>query len=129
MPRWLRVTLAVVAGFLVWFAVATVGNFGIRWLMPGYGEVEKAMEFSSAMLVARLVLGAAASLAAGAACFATARDKPVAVYLFAVLLLVLFVPVHIGLWPKFPVWYHILFLGSLFPLVALGARVSRRATG
>lgn len=125
MPRWFRAALAVVAGLVVWFAVATVGNLGIRWFIPGYSEVEKSMEFSSAMLFSRLALGAAASLAAGAACFATARTTPTAVYFCASLLLVLFVPVHIDLWTKLPVWYHIVFVGSLFPLVVLGARLLR----
>ena len=75
------------------------------------------------MLVARLVLVAVASLAAGAACVAIGRNARVAIYLFAVLLLVLFVPVHVSLWTKFPVWYHIVFLGSLISLVVFGARL------
>jgi hypothetical protein len=123
MPHWLRAILAVVAGFVVWFVVATVGNFAIRALVPGYTEVEKAMEFSMTMLIARLVLGAAASVAAGAACIAVARGARRALYVFAFLLLALFVPVHVGLWATFPVWYHLLFLGSLVPLVLAGARV------
>jgi hypothetical protein len=123
MPNWLRIVLAIVAGFVVWFAVATVGNFVIRWLLPGYSEVEKAMEFSSGMLIARLIVGAIASLVAGVACIAIARNAQAAAYLFALLLLVLFVPVHIGLWAKFPLWYHIAFLGSLFLLTMLGAKL------
>ena len=123
MPNWLRVLLAIAAGFVVWFAVATLGNFAIRWLLPGYSEVEKAMNFSLGMLVARLVLGAVASLASGAACIVIAGGARVAMYSFALLLLALFVPVHVGLWARFPVWYHILFLGSLVPLVVLGARL------
>ena len=123
MSNWLRGVLAIVAGFVVWFAVATFGNFAIRWLLPGYAEVEQTMDFSLAMLSARLVLGAVASLAAGAACVAIGRSNRVAVYLFAVLVVVLFVPVHVNLWAKFPVWYHVVFLGSLAPLVLLGAKV------
>ena len=121
MPSWLRILLAIVAGFVVWFAVATVGNFVIRWLLPGYAAVEKAMDFSWGMLIARLVLGVVASVAAGAASVAIARSARLAVYLFAVLLLVLFVPVHVNVWAKFPVWYHIVFLGSLIPMVVFGA--------
>jgi hypothetical protein len=50
--------------------------------------------------------------------------------LFALLLLALFVPFHLGLWARFPVWYHIVFLGSLVPLVVLGAKLfSPRGTG
>jgi len=123
MPTWLRVTLAIAAGFAVWFTVATVGNLAIRWLLPGYAEVEKAMNFSLAMLIVRLVVGAVASLAAGVACVAIGRSARAGVYLFALLLLALFMPVHVGLWAKFPVWYHIIFLGSLVPLVVSGARL------
>jgi hypothetical protein len=123
MPTWLRVVLAIGAGFVVWFTVATAGNLAIRWLLSGYAEVEVAMDFSLVMLFARLLVGAGASIAAGAACVAIARKTRVAVYLFALLLLALFVPVHVGLWAKFPFWYHILFLGSLVPLVLLGAKL------
>jgi hypothetical protein len=125
MPNWLRVALAVAAAFVVWFAVATAGNVAIRWLLPGYAEVEQGMNFSLGMLSARLVLGAIASFAAGAACVAIGRSARPAVYLFALLLLALFVPVHVGLWTKFPVWYHLVFLGSLIPLVVLGAKLLR----
>lgn len=129
MPNWLRIVLAIVAGFVVWFAVATVGNLAIRWLLPGYAEVEKAMDFFLGMLAARLVLGAVASLAAGAACAAIGRSARAATYLFALLLLTLFVSIHLSLWAKFPVWYHVVFLGSLVPLVVLGAKLlSSRST-
>lgn len=120
---WFRVFLAVAAAFVVWFAAATIGNLAIRWLLPGYAEGEKLMDFSLGMLVARLVVGAVASTVAGAACVAIGRSARWAVYLFAALLLALFVPVHVNLWPKFPVWYHIVFLGSLIPLVVFGARL------
>ena len=123
LPNWLRVVLAIVGGFIAWFAVATVGNIVIRWLLPDYAQVEKAMDFSLVMLLARLVLGAVASLAAGAACVAVGRSSRLAVYLFSTLLLALFIPVHVNLWAKFPLWYHAIFLGSLIPFVVLGARL------
>jgi len=128
MRQWLRGALAVAAGFIVWFAVATVGNFVIRWLVPSYSEVEKAMDFSLTMMVARLILGAIASLVAGAACITIARGTRPPVYVLVVLLLALFVPVHVNLWAKFPAWYHIVFLSSLVVLVVLGARLGRSRT-
>ena len=124
MPNWLRTILAIAAGFVVWFAVATVANFAIRLLFPGYAEVEKAMNFSLAMLLARLVLGAAASIAAGVAFAAVTPSARLPRYVFALLLLALFVPVHVSLWDKFPIWYHIIFLGSLVPLVMLGTKLA-----
>jgi hypothetical protein len=123
MPTWLRIVLAIATGFIVWFVVATVGNFGIRWVFPGYTEVERGMQFSTGMLFARLALGAVASVAAGASCIVIGRNLQTAIYLFASLLLALFVLIHVGLWANFPVWYHITFLGSLVPFVALGARL------
>jgi F0F1-type ATP synthase membrane subunit c/vacuolar-type H+-ATPase subunit K len=123
MPTWLRIALAIATGFIAWFAVATVGNLPIRWFLPGYAQVEKAMDFSLAMLFARLVLGAVASLAAGAACVAVARNSRLAVHVFSILLLALFIPVHVNLWARFPLWYHAIFLGSLVPLVILGAKL------
>ena len=123
MPIWIRVVIAIAAGILVWFVVATVGNFAIRWLLPGYTEVEKTMDFSLAMLLACLVLGAGSSIAAGVVCAAIAPGARSVTYVFALLLLALFIPVHVSLWDKFPIWYHILFLGLLVPWVILGAKL------
>jgi hypothetical protein len=38
-----------------------------------------------------------------------------------ILMLVLFIPQHMMLWEKFPVWYHLTFLLSLVPLTWVGA--------
>ena len=40
-----------------------------------------------------------------------------------VLLLVAFIPQHVMLWDKFPLWYHLTFLLSLVPLTYLGSRI------
>jgi hypothetical protein len=126
MHGWLRAVLAIAAGFIAWFAAATVGNLAIREFIAGYVEVEKSMDFSLAMLLARLVLGAGASIVAGVVAAAVASRARSATYVLALLLLALFVPVHVSLWNKFPVWYHLVFLGSLVPLVILGAALLRR---
>ena len=44
-----------------------------------------------------------------------------------VLMLLLFIPEHVRLWDKFPVWYHLTFLGSLVPLRVAGGRLTGRA--
>ena len=128
MPNWLRGVLAVTAGLVAWFAAATVGNLAIRSLLPGYAEVEKSMDFTLAMQVARLLLGASASIVAGVACALVAREARWVPYACATLLFVLFVPVHISLWSRFPTWYHLVFLGTLVPIVIAGARLVRRET-
>jgi len=37
------------------------------------------------------------------------------------------IPIHINLWDKFPVWYHLTFLVTLIPLCILGGRIVRSA--
>jgi hypothetical protein len=41
------------------------------------------------------------------------------------ILLAGFIPQHISLWDRFPVWYHLTFLLSLIPLTYLGGGVRR----
>ena len=55
----------LVGGLVAWFLIATAGNLALRLAWAGYAEVEKAMTFTLAMMVARLVLGALSSLGAG----------------------------------------------------------------
>ncbi len=122
----IRSILAVLAGFVTWFVVATLGNFLIRALLPGYAAAEPGMTFTLAMMVSRLGLAVVSSLVAGYVCSLLARGTLGAAYACAALLLLCFLPVHYNLWHKLPVWYHLFFLATLAPLVLLGAAVQRR---
>jgi len=120
-----RSTLAFIAGLLGWVVVASVLNRLLRLEMAGYLAAEPTLTYTLAMLRARLALGAVSSLAAG---FVVASLAPTSARLplaLGGLLLAVFIPVHYGLWQKFPIWYHLVFLGSLVPFVALGALLSR----
>jgi uncharacterized protein (DUF983 family) len=75
------------------------------------------------MKLARLSIGALTTLAAGAVSAFIGRSSRTAVITGSLLLLV-FVPEHISLWNKFPVWYHLTFLTSLVPLAVVGGRVA-----
>ena len=134
----LRGLAAIVAGLAAWIIVATVGNVAVRAALPGYDEAEASlratdfgaaqasMPFTLAMMLARLLLGAAASVAAGATCTWIARTRAAASWILGIVLVVFFVPVHIGLWQRFPIWYHLTFLISLLPCTLLGAAVAAR---
>jgi hypothetical protein len=124
----IRSILAVLGGFVTWFVVATLGNFLIRALVPGYVAAEPSMTFTLAMMIARLGLGVVSSLVAGFVCSVVARGNVAAVYGCAALLVLCFLPVHYNLWPKFPLWYHVFFLVTLAPLVLLGSVVQRRGS-
>jgi hypothetical protein len=107
--------------------VTTIAGFVMRASWPAYASVADAMTFTLPMMVARLAIGAAATLAAGRAAAAVVRRADVAPLVCGVLLLAGFIPVHISLWPKFPIWYHLTFLLSLVPLAWLGGRLARSA--
>jgi hypothetical protein len=126
MPGWLRVTLAVVAGVVVWFCVATAANVALRVLIDGYADAEPTMRFTLGMMIGRLVVGAFASIAAGATGAWVARRVRKTALALGVVLVVLFIPVHVRLWDAFPAWYHAVFLLSLVPLVWVGARLVAR---
>jgi hypothetical protein len=120
-----RSILAVVARLVVWMLVATLLNFGLRAGLAGYAQAEPTLAFTLGMKVARLILGALASLAAGAAAGLIAPSKTGPRWVLGAIILALFITVHIQLWAKFPIWYHLVFLGTLAPLVAFGAAFTR----
>ena len=116
-----RSIAGILAGLVAWIVVATLGNLVLRTALPGYTEVEVAMNFTVVMLVARLLVGIVSSIAAGyvVAWIAAANRRDVLI--LSALLLALFVPVHVSMWPRFPIWYHVAFLLSLVLAPAIGA--------
>jgi hypothetical protein len=118
-----RKIIGVVGGLIAWIVVATILNWLMRLGWPGYAEAEKPMAFTLPMLAGRLVAGALSSVAAGVAFARIAKGGSASIAL-GVVLLAVFLPIHFGLWDKFPVWYHAVFLISLLPLAVLGARVA-----
>src|ERR1700752_4300602 len=121
-----RSILAVITGIVTWMVVATLINFLIRALVPGYVAAEPTMSFTLTMMLARLALALVTSIIAGFAAAAVARDHMLAVYACAALLVLFFLPIHFKLWSRFPLWYHAFFLITLAPLVLLGALMWRR---
>lgn len=118
----MRWTIAsIVAGLAAWVLFVTMLNWGLRAWLPGYSHAEPVMAFSLAMEIARLSIAALTSLAAGALVRTIPPASRAAPWIVGAVLLILFVPQHVHLWNRFPVWYHLTFLLTLAPLVALGA--------
>jgi hypothetical protein len=118
---------AAVAALVTWFFVATVLNLALRALWPHYHEAELVFNFTFAMKLARLVLGAISSVGGGFVAAWINKGRMSAATLAGIVLLGLFIPGHYRIWSKFPVWYHLTFLVSLLPLTLLGAAFYRRA--
>lgn len=118
---------ATVAGLVAWAIIITLLNFGLRAAIPGYHAAEATLQFTLAMKIGRLTEAALTSLAAGAVVGWAAPSKKYAPWLVGLIILAMFLPVHIGLWSKFPVWYHLAFLVPIVPLVLLGGMINRTA--
>ena len=119
-----RATVGVAAGLAVWVGVTSVAGLIMRASWPAYAVVAEAMTFTLPMMLARLVIGALATLAMGLATSIVVRGSSAAPLAAGILLLVVFIPVHISLWDIFPIWYHLTFLLSLVPLSVVGGRIS-----
>lgn len=123
----MRGFMGVAAGLVVWFVVVTLGNLVLRYALPGYAEVEKAMTFTLGMLAARLVLGALASICAGLAVAWIGKRDARAVAILAGVLFIMFIPVHYQLWNAFPLWYHVTFFVLLVAMTFAGAALRGRS--
>jgi len=117
---------AIVAGLVGWAVIVTVINWGLRLGVPGYRLAEPTLEFTLGMKIARLTMAAITSIAAGALVRAIAPQSRLAPWIVGLVILALFLPAHIQLWHRFPIWYHLSFLVPLAPMVALGAWLVRR---
>ena len=117
--------LGVVAGLAVWLVVATVAGFIMRVSWPAYASVANAMTFTWPMMIARLSIGALATIVMGVVTAAIAQSVIVRL-LPGILMLVMFIPQHVMLREKFPVWYHLAFLLSIVPLTYLGGQIAER---
>ncbi len=120
-----RTVLSVVAGLIVWAVVVTLLNFGLRAGIPGYHAAETTLQFTLAMKIGRLSEAALTSIVAGAVVGWIDPLKKWAPWLVGLIVLAMFLPVHVGLWSRFPVWYHLAFLVPLVPLMVLGAALGR----
>jgi len=120
----IKTVAAVIVGLVTWIVVATIVNFPLRAWWPHYHEAETAFNFTLGMKLVRLALGALASVCSGFVAAWITNGRRTAAIALGILLLALFIPNHYLLWEKFPVWYHLTFLVSLFPLTLLGAMLN-----
>jgi hypothetical protein len=122
-----RTIVAIIAGLVGWAVIVTVINWGLRLGLPGYRLAEPTLVFTLGMKIARLTMAAITSVAAGALVRVIAPASRVAPWIVGLIILALFLPAHVQLWHRFPIWYHLSFLVPLVPLVALGAWLASRA--
>lgn len=116
-----RSILACLAGLLTWMVVVTVINRMLRLSLPNYTAAEHTLQFTLSMKWARLLMAIVASVVAGAVAGCVSRSSRWAPLIVGGVVFAIFVPVHIAIWSKFPVWYHLTFLLTIIPAVLVGA--------
>ena len=96
---------------MAWAVVVTILNFGLRAAIPGYhaAEATSAVHAGDEGRAAdRGGDGIACRRHGGAGWIAPASKW--APWAIGLIILAMFLPVHVQLWSKFPVWYHLAFL-------------------
>ena len=121
-----RSILACLAGFLAWIIVVTVINRVLRLSLPNYTAAEQTLRFTLGMKWARLLMAIMASLVAGAVTRWISPSSRWAPLIVGGVVLAMFVPLHIAIWSKFPVWYHLTFLLTIIPAALVGALLPPR---
>src|SRR5437868_9319592 len=100
-----RTLSSIVAGLVAWGVIVTLLNFGLRAAIPGYHAAEATLQFTLAMKLGRLSEAALTSLLAGALVAVAAPGRRWAPWIVGLIILLAFLPVHLRLWDKFPIWY------------------------
>jgi hypothetical protein len=115
-----RPILACLAGLVTWILVVSLINRMLRLSLPNYTAAEHTLQFTLGMKWARLLMAVATSLVAGAV---TRRISPLsrwAPLIVGSIVLAMFLPLHIAIWNRLPVWYHLTFLLTIIPAVLAG---------
>ena len=117
--------IAFFAGLLAWILIVSLVDRSLRVLIDGYAAAEPKLSFTLPMMLARLAMAAVTSLLAGAIVGAIAPPRSRTPWALGLLLLAAFLPEHIHLANRLPLWYHLTFLLTLVPLVVIGAWLPR----
>ncbi len=121
-----RSILACLVGLIMWMVVVTVINRVLRLSLPDYTAAEHTLQFTLVMKWARLLMAIVTSLVAGAVTAWVSPSSRWAPLIVGSVVFAMFVPVHIAIWGKFPVWYHLTFLLTIVPAVLVGALLPPR---
>jgi len=121
-----RSILACLVGLLTWIVVVTVINQLLRLSLPNYTAAEQTLQFTLVMKCARLLMAIGTSLLAGAVTRWISPSSRWAPLIVGSVVLTMFVPLHIAIWSRFPVWYHLTFLLTIIPAVLVGALLPPR---
>ena len=123
-----RAVAGVVAGIVAWWVIGAIGFGLLRAAWPAYAAGEPTFDFTLAMQLSRLAVAVLCGIAGGLATALVVGRPSLVPWIVGAIQLLMFLPIHVSLWSSFPIWYHLSFLLTLAPLIALGARLTHGPT-
>jgi hypothetical protein len=117
----------VLAGLVVWLASAGICSFLAKAVWPAYASAAPERRFTLAMYLLRLLVGALATVVGAMVARRVASGWPRAGFAFGLALFGLSLVQHIQIWDQYPVWYHLVWLGSIVPMAVWGGKPGRSA--
>lgn len=118
-----RVALGVIAGAVLWAVLWVGGTGAARAAMPELLDPAQRLDHVGALL-GFIAYSVVLSVAAGYVAAAVAKVSPMrAVWILAVLQLLVGIGVEASYWNFMPVWYHLVFLALLIPATVFGGRL------
>ncbi len=124
----LRTVFSAIAGIVAWAVLVSAADFALRHAWPAYAAAVPSMAFDLPMLIARLSESTLALIIAAAIAARLAPGSRYAPLAMGIVLLAVFIPIHVGIWSKFPAWYHMTFLTSLVVVSAFAGGLARGRT-
>ena len=126
----LRIIVGIFIQLVSWVAIAMTLFIAVQIGWPAFAEANhtfnttEVVTFDQAMMITRLALAGVASVIAAWIAALTLRDNRIVPVVGGLVMLVFFIPNHIHLWDKFPIWYHLTFLTSLPVLAFIGGKMA-----
>ena len=121
-----RLLFSLIAGLIAAALMLALAETALPTLWPAYAEAAPTKDYSLAMLLVRLTTGAGIVVVAAYLATTTDTGNYQSGWILGALFLAISIPIHVIEWPDFPVWYHVLYLGYLVPLGALGGWLASR---
>ena len=125
-----RITLAVVAGAVLWAVLWNAGTLGAQAALPELLPAKQPIT-STAALLGLILYSVLLSLLAGYTTAATAgKHSAQAVRILAALQMTLGIIFEVAFWSMTPAWYHLTLLVLVIPATLYGGslRASRQRT-
>lgn len=123
----LKNALIVIGAYALWTALWLAGNALFFSALHEQARSGARIENTTSLLLV-LLLSVLCSVAAGVVCRFAARPKAAA-WVTGLLLLITGIGVQASAWSSMPVWYHLVFLALLVPVVLLASGQPKPVAG